>query len=80
MSRLTALAETLFTSVRVLDKQYHAVPNDQYEDAHPNAPSVGDANRNVPPNVDGGQCAPNDEPNDGRNDDGVGVDNVQPHS
>lgn len=71
--------------MRVLDKQCHEVPNDQYVDGHlsdPHHVNVRDGNLDVPPNGDGVrvQRAPNDEPSDGRNDDGVGVDSAQPHS
>lgn len=69
--------------MRVLDKQYHAVPNDQYVGGRlsgPHRASVRDASLDVPPNVGGVQRAPNDEPDGGRNDDGVDEDSAQPHS
>lgn len=67
----------------MLDRRCHALPSGQYValDEHLNAPNVDDANRanrNELPNVDGVQCAPNDDPDDDdRNDD---VDNAQLHS
>lgn len=69
--------------MRVLDKQYHAVPNGQCVDERLSGPhhaSVRDASLDEPPNVDGVQRVPNDEPNGGHNDGGVDEDSAQPHS
>lgn len=68
----------------MLDKRYHALPNDRYValDEHLNVPNVDEhVNQHEHAlNVDDVQYAPNDEPNDGRNDDDVDVDNARLHS
>lgn len=71
----------------MLDRRYHELSNDQCVvlDGHPSVPNVDgashDASQHAHPNVGDVQYAPNDdELNDGRNDDGVDVGNVQLHS